>query len=124
MHRRLVDAKLLAQALDGDGMLGLHNAKDLGIVRSSEFDPLAVIPPDILVRLRQEADIIVYLFCDKCGEKAEKRADFVQFGMSTDTGSGTDFQVSLMQGLQVIPSMSPKMCNFASINRNSQLKSK
>ena len=70
MHRRLVDDELIVQAVDGDGRLGLHNAKDLGIVRSSEFDPLAVIPPDILIRLRQEADVIVDFFCDQRGEVA------------------------------------------------------
>ena len=97
LHRRLVDAELLAQAVDGDGRLGLHNAKYLGIVRSSEFDPLAVVPPDILVRLRQEADVIVDLLCDQCGEVAEKRADLVQIGMSTgDQNVGNLIKVTVL----------------------------
>ena len=72
------DAELLTQAADRDGWLRLHDPKNLCIVGCTKLHPLTVVPPDILVRLRQEADVIVDFLCNQSREITEEGTDLVK----------------------------------------------
>ena len=84
LYGQLVNAELLTQAADRDGWLRLHDPKNLCIVGCTELYPLTVVPPDILVRLRQEAGVIVDFLCNQGREITEEGTDLVKLRVRSD----------------------------------------